>query len=78
MTSGNNNSRVPENPATALYSVPIKGCIGKRKKTIFYVVVNGMGEIVQYSCKNITEMIEVTQEEVLNQIKTYLIKKKNK
>ena len=78
MTSRSNNSKIPEDPLHELYNVPIKGYIGKRRKTIFYVVVNEMGEIIQYSCRNVTEMIEVTQKEVLFQIEMYLIKKKSK
>lgn len=78
MTSGSSNSKVLDDPAHERYNVPIKGYIGKKKKTIFYVIVNGWGQIKQYSCQHVNEMLEVSHEEVLHQIEMYLLKKKIK
>lgn len=75
MRSGNNNSKVPEEPDHVLYTVPIKGYIGNKKKTIFYVIVNSMGDIVRYSCQHVNEMLEVSHDDVIIQIERYLSKK---
>lgn len=72
----NTKSKTPEDPDAARYNVPIKGYVGRVKRTIFYVLVTGDGTILEYSCQNIHDMVVVTQEDVYFQIKRFLSRKK--
>ncbi len=69
-------SKTPEDPEAARYSVPIKGYVGRTKRTIFYVLVTADGAIIEYSCQHINEMTVVTHAEVCLQIDKFLSGKK--
>lgn len=68
----NSESKTFEYPDLITYNIPIKGYVGYDRKTIFYVRITEEGTILEYSCKNIHNMVVVTPEEIQRQIKNFL------